>query len=154
MSFFCGGGKVNFVRIPYSHDCFFKISRTFFVKNRSPIKPTYKKTNSFLLCMDQQSFSHDCFSKISRTLFDFLNNTIWVSLFLRNNLLIFRTGVSCFSVALFYSTFFYCGRKANLVRFTLFYSTLLTLTDGRNDGRRNELILEGLGNQKKLVPPG
>jgi hypothetical protein len=31
--FFCCGGKVNFVRIPYSHDRFSKILRTFFVKN-------------------------------------------------------------------------------------------------------------------------
>ncbi len=59
---------------------------------------------SFLLCMDLQPYSHDCFSKISRTLFDFLKNTYWVSLFERNNSLIFRTGVSCFSVTLFYST--------------------------------------------------
>jgi hypothetical protein len=70
--------------------------------------------------------------------FDFLNNTYWVSLFLRNNLLIFRTGVSCFSVTLFYSTLFCCAGKANLVRFTLFYSTLLTLADGWNDRQRNE----------------
>jgi hypothetical protein len=88
--------------------------------------------------MDLQSFSHDCFSKISRTLFDFLNKTYWVSLFLRNNLLIFRTGVSCFFVTLFYSTLFCCGGKANLVRFTLFYSTLLTLTHRQNDRQRNE----------------
>jgi hypothetical protein len=88
--------------------------------------------------MDLQSYRHDCFSKISRTLFDFLNNTYWVSLFLRNNSLIFRTGISCFSVALFYSTLFCCGRKANLVRFILFYSTLLTLTDRQKDGWRNE----------------
>ncbi len=88
--------------------------------------------------MDLQSYSHYCFSKISRTLFDFLNNTYWVSLFLKNNLLIFRTGVSCFSVTLFYSTLFRCGGKANLVRFTLFYSTLLTLTHGQNDRQRNE----------------
>ena len=54
--------------------------------------------------MDLQSYRHDCFSKILRTLFDFLNNTYWVSFFYRNNLLIFRTGVSCFSVTLFYST--------------------------------------------------
>ncbi len=93
----------------------------------------YEKINSFLLCMDLQSFSHDCFSKILRTLFDFLNNTYWVSIFQRNNSLIFRTGVSCFSVRLFYFTLFCCGRKANLVRFTLFYSTLLTLTDGQTD---------------------
>ncbi len=30
--FFHCGGKVNFVRMPYSHDRFSKISRTFFVK--------------------------------------------------------------------------------------------------------------------------
>jgi hypothetical protein len=53
-------------------------------------------------------------------------------------LLIFQTGVSYFSVTLFYSTLFCCGRKANLVRFTLFYSTLLTLTDGQNYRRRNK----------------
>ncbi len=71
-------------------------------------------------------------------MFDILKNTYWVSLFKRNNLLIFWTGVSCFFVTLFHSTLFCCGGKANLVRFTLFYSTLLTLTDGRNYRRRNE----------------
>ena len=152
--FFCCGGKVNFVRIPYSHDHFSKIWRTFFVKKLSHMKPMYEKTNSFLFCMDIQPYSHYCFSKISRNLFDFLINTYWVSLFLRNNFLIFWTGVSCFSVTLFYSTLFCCGGKANLVRFTLFYSTLLTLTHRQNDRRRNKLILDGLGNQKKLVPPG
>jgi hypothetical protein len=30
----------------------------------------------------------------------------------------------------------------------------LTLTDGQKDRQRNELILDGLGNQKKLFPPG
>jgi hypothetical protein len=98
----------------------------------------YEKTNSFLLCMDLQPYSHYCFSKLSRTLFDFLNNTYWVSLFWRNNSLIFWTGVSCFSVTLFYSTLFCCDRKANLVWFTLFYSTLLTLTDGQTDRQRNK----------------
>ena len=49
-----------------------------------------------------------------------------------------------FSVTLFYSTLFCCGGKANLVRFTLFYSTLLTLTDRRNDRQRNTLALRGL----------
>ena len=88
--------------------------------------------------MDLQSYRHDCFSKILRTLFDFIHNTNWVSLFLRNNSLIFWTGGSCFSVTLFYSTLFCCGGKANLARFTLFYSTLLTLTDRQNDGRRNK----------------
>ncbi len=58
-----------------------------------------------------------------------------------------------FSVTLFYSTLFCCGGKSNLVWFTLFYSTLLTVTHRQKDGRRNQLILGGLGNQKKLVPP-
>ncbi len=88
--------------------------------------------------MDLQPYSHYCFSKISRTLFEFLKNTYWVSLFKRNNSLIFRTRVSCFSVTLFYSTLFCCGGKANLVRLTLFYSTLLTFTNGRNYSRRNK----------------
>ncbi len=94
-------------------------------KNWSPIKPTYEKTTSFLLRMDLQPYSHDCFSKISRTLFDFLNSTYWVSLFYRNNSLIFRTGVSCFSA-------------------TLFYSTLLALTGRRNDWQRFTLTTHGL----------
>jgi hypothetical protein len=58
--------------------------------------------------------------------------------------LIFRTRVSCFSGTLFYSSLFCCGRKANKVWFTLFYSTLLTLTDRRNDRQRNEYNLSGL----------
>ncbi len=33
---------------------------------------------------------------------------------------------------------FLFGRKANLVLLTLFYSTLLALTDRRTDGQRNE----------------
>jgi hypothetical protein len=88
--------------------------------------------------MDLQPYTHYCFSKISRILFDVLNNTYWVSLFQRNNLLILWTGVSCFSVTFFYSTLFCHGGKANLVQFTLFYSTLLTLTDRQNDGRKKE----------------
>ncbi len=40
-----------------------------------------------------------------------------------------------FLALLFYSTLFCCGGKANLVRFTLFYSTLLALTDGQKGGR-------------------
>ncbi len=39
-----------------------------------------------------------------------------------------------FVASLFYSTLFCCGRKANSVRFTLFYSTLLALTDRQTDG--------------------
>ena len=49
---------------------------------------------------------------------------------------------------------FLFGGKANFVLLTLFYSTFLALTDRQTDRRRNELFLLGLGNQKKLVPPG
>ncbi len=35
-------------------------------------------------------------------------------------------------------SFFCCGRKANLVQLTLFYSTHLTLIDGQVDGQRNK----------------
>ena len=56
----------------------------------------------------------------------------------RNDSQIVRTGVSCFSVTLFYFSLFCCGGKANLVRFTLFYSTLLTLTDRQNHRQRNK----------------
>ncbi len=46
-----------------------------------------------------------------------------------------------FVALLFYSTHFCCGGKANLVRFTLFYSSLLALThrqtDGQTDGETN-----------------
>ncbi len=49
---------------------------------------------------------------------------------------------------LFYFTLFCCGGKANLVRFTLFYSTLLTLMDGQTDRQTdrgmNTLALRGL----------
>ena len=107
----------------YIHNRFSKISTTFFVKKWSHIKPTYKKTNSFLLCMDLQSYRHNCFSKISRTLFDFLNNTF---LFLRNKTQIFWTGVSCFSVTLFYSI------------------PLLALTDRWMDRESNTLASRGL----------
>ncbi len=97
VSVFCCGRKANLVQI------FLLNPRIFFLY--------------FLLCMDLQPYSHDCFSKILRTLFEFPNNTYWVFFFQRNNLLIFWTGASCFSV-------------------TLFYSTLLALTHGQKDRRR------------------
>jgi hypothetical protein len=46
--FFCCGGKVNFVQIPYSHDCFSKISRTFFVKKLIPYKTYIQEDQLFL----------------------------------------------------------------------------------------------------------
>ncbi len=53
-----------------------------------------------------------------------------------------------FVASLFYSILFCCGGKANLVRFMLFYSTLLALThrqtDGQTDGETNTLASCGL----------
>ncbi len=136
--FFCCGRKVNFVQIPYSHDRFSKILRTFFVKKMVPYK-TYVREDQ--LCLTLYG------STTIRSLLFFRNieNFVWFSKqyllgfsILKIQLLIFWTGVSCFSVTLFYSSLFCCGRKANIVWFTLFYSTLLTLTDRRNDRRRNK----------------
>ena len=67
--------------------------------------------------------------------------------------------------------FFCCGRKANLIRSFLLNPNFLLVhknrysegmedgqthrqTDRQTDRQRNELILGGLGNQKKLVPQG
>ena len=136
--FFCCGGKVNFVQIPYSHNRFSKILRTFFVKKMIPYKTNVQEDQLFICFVWIYNHTVTIVSqKISRTLFNFLNNTYWVSLFVRNSSPIFQTGVSCFSLALFYSTLFCCGGKANLVRSTLFYSTLLTLTDGMTDRGTN-----------------
>ncbi len=46
--FFCCGGKVNFVRIPYSHDHFSKVSRTFFVKQMIPYETYIQDYHTFL----------------------------------------------------------------------------------------------------------
>ncbi len=46
--FFCCGGKVNFVWMPYSHDCFSKISRTFFVRKIIPYKTYVQEDQLFL----------------------------------------------------------------------------------------------------------
>ncbi len=50
VSVFCCGGKVNFVRIPYSHDRFSKISRTFLVKKLIPYK-TYTQEDQLFLAL-------------------------------------------------------------------------------------------------------
>ncbi len=48
VSVFCCGGKLNFVRIPYSHDRFSKISRIFFVKELIPYKTYIQEDQLFL----------------------------------------------------------------------------------------------------------
>jgi hypothetical protein len=80
VSVFCCGGKVNFVQIPYSHNCFSNISRTFFVKKMIPYK-TYVREDQLFLALYESTTILSIFSKISRPLFDFLNNTYWISLF-------------------------------------------------------------------------
>ncbi len=46
--FFVVAGKLNFVRIPYSHDCFSKISRTFFVIKLIPYQTYVREVQLFL----------------------------------------------------------------------------------------------------------
>ncbi len=46
--FFCCGGKVNFVQIPYSHDSFSKLSRTFSVKKLIQYKTYVQEYKLFL----------------------------------------------------------------------------------------------------------
>ena len=50
MSFLLLWRKINFVRIPYSHDHFSKISRTFFVKKLIPYK-TYAQEDQLFLAL-------------------------------------------------------------------------------------------------------
>ncbi len=118
MSVFCCGGKVNFVQIPYSHDRLSKILRTFFVKKMIPYKTYVREDQLSLALYGSTTMQSWLFIKN-------IENFVWFPkqyslgfLFLRNKTLIFRTGVSCFSVTLFYSTLFCCGGKTNLVRFT------------------------------------
>ncbi len=46
--FFCCGGKVNFVQIPYSHDRFSKILSTLFVIKLIPYKTYVQEDQIFL----------------------------------------------------------------------------------------------------------
>jgi hypothetical protein len=55
--FFCCGGKVSFVWIPYSHDRFSKISRTFFVKKLIPYK-TYVWEDQLFLALYGSTIIH------------------------------------------------------------------------------------------------
>ncbi len=109
VSFFGSGGKQFLVRTYLVYNTVVRLCQFFNCGGKANLVRIFLLNlricfSYFLHCMDLQPYSHDCFSKISRTLFDFLNNTNWFSLFQSNNLLIFRTGVSCFSVALFVST--------------------------------------------------
>ncbi len=107
--FFCCGRKVNFVRIPYSRDRFSKISRTFFVKKLIPYTTYVWEDQLFLALYGSTIIQSQLFLKN-------IENFVW---FPKQYLLGFfiLEKVSCFSV-------------------TLFYSTLLALTHGQEDGQR------------------
>jgi hypothetical protein len=95
--FCCCDEKVNFVRI-------FLLNPNFLLVHRKFSSRTYASFSCF--GMDLKPYSRDCFSKILSIILSLISKQYLLgSLFKRNNLLIFRTGVSCFSRTLFYSTF-------------------------------------------------
>ncbi len=61
--FFCCGGKVNFVWIPYSNDCFSKILRTFFVKKLIPSKTYVRDDHLFLALYGSKTIQSRLFLK-------------------------------------------------------------------------------------------
>ena len=91
------------------------------------MKPTYKKTNSFLLCMDLQPYSHDCFSKN-------IKNYVW---FPKQYLLGFfilekqLTNIPDRGFLFLHNTL-------------LLYIPLLALTDRQTDRESNTLAARGL----------
>ncbi len=139
--FFCCGGKVNFVQIPYSHDRFSKISRTFFVQKMIPYKTYVREDQLFLALYGSTTIQSLLFLKNMENFVWFPKQYLLGFFILEKQLPNILDGVSCFSVILFYSTLFCCGGKANLVRFTLFYSTLLTLTDRQTEERIHSLCV-------------
>ncbi len=113
--FCCCGGKVNFVQIPYSQDSFSKILRTFIVKKLAPDKTYIQEDHLFLSLYGSTTIQ-------SRSFLKNIENFVWFPkqyLFGFFILEKFWTGVSCFSI-------------------TLFYFSLLALTDRRNDRQRNK----------------
>ncbi len=97
---FCCGGKVNFVRIPYSHDHFSKIPRTFFVKKMIPYKTYVREDQLFLALYGSTTIQSQLFLKQYRELC-LISKTILIGflyfreiqdkgfLFLRNTLLLY-----------------------------------------------------------------
>ncbi len=98
--FSCWGGKVNFVRIPYSHDRFSEISRTFFVKKLIPHKTYIREGQLFLALYGSTTIQSRLFLKKYRELC-LISYTILIGflyfreipdrgfLFLRNTLLLY-----------------------------------------------------------------
>jgi hypothetical protein len=101
--FFCCGQKANLVQ-------FFLLNPIFLLVHRNKLSVT---VYLFLALYGSTTIQSRSFLKMSRTLFDFQINTNWVSLLKKHNLLIFRTGVSCFSVILFYSTLLALTHRQN-----------------------------------------
>ncbi len=98
--FFCCGGKVNFVWLPYSHDHFSKISRTFFVLKLIPYKTYVQEDQLFLALYGSTTIQSWLFLKKYRE-FCLISKTILIGflyfreifdrgfLFLHNTLLLF-----------------------------------------------------------------
>jgi hypothetical protein len=61
--FLCCGAKVNFVQIPYSHDLFSKISRTFFIKKMIPYKTYVWEDQLFLALYGSTTIQSQLFLK-------------------------------------------------------------------------------------------
>jgi hypothetical protein len=132
--FFCCGGKVNVLQ-SWS---FLKNIENFLCKKMIPCKTQVQEDQLFLALYGSTTIQSLLFLKNIKNFVWFPKQYSLGFFLLEKQLANISDGVSCFSVTLFYSTLFCCGRKANLVRFTLYYSTLLTFTDGQNDRQRNE----------------
>ncbi len=70
--FFCCGGKVNYLRIPYSHDRFSKILRTLFVKKMIPYKTYVREDQLFLALYGSKTIQSRLFLKN-------IKNFVWFS---------------------------------------------------------------------------
>ena len=68
VSVFWCGGKVNFVQIPYSHDRFSKISRTFFVRKLIPYETYVREDQLFLALYGSTTIQSQLFLKKYRKL--------------------------------------------------------------------------------------
>ncbi len=102
--FFCCGRKVNFVRIPYSHDCFSIISRTFFVKKLIPYKTYVQEDQLFLALYGSAIIQSQLFIKNIENFVWFPKQYLLGFFILEKQLANILDRISCFSVTLFYST--------------------------------------------------
>ncbi len=113
--FFCCGGKVNVVRIPYtSHNRFSKILQTFFVKKMIPYKTYVQEDQLFLALYGSTTIQSLLFLKKIENFVWFPKEYLLGFFILDRNLFLF------------------------LINTLLLNIPLLSLTDRRNHRRRNE----------------